>query len=270
MSEERGCVAVGDYKEWRGLCNYSFDGSPTKLLVNIANKLKEEIKHKGKRLKQVCEEMLQYSEWCYYYEGGIDPHETPHITKRNWFRYSIDWIYIINPQKEKLYVVYSFFHDTNSLLRIEEIDINDLLEDKINFYRIENYGKLYDLALLFIEDEVIKKKLDEKIFNFSIFFEKIENVIIPMVKRDKKLAMNEVVFRFFQYLKEDFSKDEYIKEKYYRKILEFTKEMYPKFKGKRLFNKYDKYIILFWSNIRSLWDEKIREIIYNKLFVLFI
>jgi len=46
--------------------------------------------------------------------------------------------------------------------------------------------------------------------------------------------------------------------------------MYPKFKGKRFFNKYDKYTILFWNNIRSLWYEKIRETIYNKLFVLFI
>jgi hypothetical protein len=270
MLEGRGCVAVGDYKEWKGLCNYSFDGCPTKLLVNVANKLKEEIKHKGKRLEQVCEEMLQYSEWCYYYEGGADPHETSHITKRNWFRYSIDWIYIINPQKEKLYVVYSFFLSANNLLRIEEIDINELLEDKVDFYRIENYGKIYDFALSFIEDEVIKKKLNEKISNFSIFFKKIENEIIPMLKRDKRLAMGEIVFRFFQCLKEDFNKDEYIKENYYCKILEFAKEMYPKLRGKRLFDKYDKYTILFWSNIRSLWDGKIRETIYNKLFVLFI
>jgi hypothetical protein len=270
MSGKRGCVAVGDYREWKGLCNYSFGGCPTKLLINVANKLKEEIKHKGKRLEQVCKEMLQYSEWYYYYEGGIDPHKTPHITKRNWFKYLISWIYIINSQKEKLYVVYSFFHSTNNLLRIEEIDINDLLEDKVDFRRIENYGKLYDLASLFVEDEIIKKKLSDKISNFSTFFEKIENVIIPMVKRDKKYAMERIVFEFFQYLKKDFNKDEYINEKYYSKILEFAKKMYPKFRGKRLFNKYDKYKILFWNNIWSLWDGKIREIIYNKLFILFI
>jgi len=69
----RGCVGiVQEDGTWRGVYNH-WDSYPTGLGIWVQKKLIQEVK-KGKTLKQICKEILQYTGWKEYCNDGICPY----------------------------------------------------------------------------------------------------------------------------------------------------------------------------------------------------
>jgi len=235
----RGVVAVGTGKRWRGVYNH-WDSYPTGLGVDIQNKLKKEIE-KGKTIKEICEELLKYTDWREYCNNGLcqycgkvglgQPHsisgliefinyykypdlikeaektleeyknsndekkkyvyesyiatgypdpevkfhqhtrdngETPeecHITSDYPDPLSIEWVYIINPNKETLTVLtsvldknfkegdikpfpkrekggwWNYGHCCCRHKKVCEIKIQDILHGKVDWEKIEKMGE---------------------------------------------------------------------------------------------------------------------------------
>jgi len=69
----RGCVAVGDERNWRGVYN-RFDSYPTYLGRNLADELRLWLKDLRKTLREFCNELLKYTDWEEFKSGGVCPY----------------------------------------------------------------------------------------------------------------------------------------------------------------------------------------------------
>ena len=69
----RGCIAVGDEKNWRGVYNH-FDSYPTCLGCDLADELRFWLKDLQRTLKEFCDELLKYTEWREFKSAGVCPY----------------------------------------------------------------------------------------------------------------------------------------------------------------------------------------------------
>ena len=69
----RGCVAVGDENNWRGVYNH-FDSYPTYLGYDLADELRFWLKDLRKTLREFCDELLKHTSWEEFKSAGVCPY----------------------------------------------------------------------------------------------------------------------------------------------------------------------------------------------------
>ena len=69
----RGCVAVGDERNWRGVYNH-WDSYPTCLGYDLADELAYWLKDLRRTLKEFCDELLKYTDWREFKSAGVCPY----------------------------------------------------------------------------------------------------------------------------------------------------------------------------------------------------